>query len=174
MSRPLFSRGTWSTLLLTLVLTLATTARGESVTYFIPDPITGSPIAATDEQGNVLWVEAHLPYGVRIGNGADVTDHPLQYLGKPEDPDTGLLYLGARYYDPAIGRFLAPDPIGFVAECREPAELQPLRLRQQQSLQVRRSGRGIPRPASDHRRGGPARCLRQRQRSGAERYGKLR
>lgn len=31
------------------------------------------------------------------------------YIGERADAETGLLYLNARYYDPAIGRFLSPD-----------------------------------------------------------------
>ncbi|MGW1910837.1 ricin-type beta-trefoil lectin domain protein [Streptomyces sp. NPDC002076] len=33
------------------------------------------------------------------------------YLGQPTDATTGLDLLGARNYDPALGRFLTPDPI---------------------------------------------------------------
>ena len=32
------------------------------------------------------------------------------YIGERHDPETGLLYLHARYYDPTIGRFIQPDP----------------------------------------------------------------
>jgi RHS repeat-associated protein len=37
----------------------------------------------------------------------------LRYTGREIDPDTSLYYYRARYYDPAIGRFLSEDPIGF-------------------------------------------------------------
>jgi len=33
------------------------------------------------------------------------------YTGKELDAGTGLMYYGARYYDPALGRFIAPDPL---------------------------------------------------------------
>lgn len=36
----------------------------------------------------------------------------LGFLGGIADPDTGLVHLGARDYDPAIGRFTTPDPAG--------------------------------------------------------------
>jgi len=28
------------------------------------------------------------------------------------DPDTGLVYMQARYYDPEMGRFVSVDPLG--------------------------------------------------------------
>jgi RHS repeat-associated protein len=34
------------------------------------------------------------------------------YDGYRYDPETGLYHTGARYYDPRLGRFLQPDPIG--------------------------------------------------------------
>lgn len=33
-----------------------------------------------------------------------------KYTGKEKDA-TGLYYFGARYYDPAIGRFITRDPV---------------------------------------------------------------
>jgi RHS repeat-associated protein len=38
---------------------------------------------------------------------------PFGYAGGLYDPDTGLVRFGARDYDPHIGRWTAPDPIGF-------------------------------------------------------------
>ncbi len=38
----------------------------------------------------------------------------LKYTGR-EDDGTGLYYYRARYYDPAIGRFISEDPMGFAA-----------------------------------------------------------
>ncbi len=31
------------------------------------------------------------------------------YIGERYDPETGLLYLNARYYDPSLARFISPD-----------------------------------------------------------------
>jgi RHS repeat-associated protein len=36
------------------------------------------------------------------------------FHGRPLDPETGLLYFRHRYYDPQLGRFITPDPMGFV------------------------------------------------------------
>jgi RHS repeat-associated protein len=39
--------------------------------------------------------------------------NPFQYTGRDLDPETGLRYYRARYFDPTNGRFLSEDPIGF-------------------------------------------------------------
>ena len=41
--------------------------------------------------------------------GADVSK--FKYTGQEEDKESGLLYYKARYYDPAIGRFLQADSV---------------------------------------------------------------
>lgn len=40
-----------------------------------------------------------------------VTANPLRYVGEIRDT-TGLVKLGARYYDPDLGRFTQHDPSG--------------------------------------------------------------
>ncbi|MEW6120403.1 MAG: RHS repeat-associated core domain-containing protein [Pseudomonadota bacterium] len=37
--------------------------------------------------------------------------HPPRYTGKRQDPETGLVYMGSRYYDPRLGRFISIDPV---------------------------------------------------------------
>jgi RHS repeat-associated protein len=41
--------------------------------------------------------------------------NPFQYTARDYDSETGLFYYRARYYAPALGRFISEDPIGFVA-----------------------------------------------------------
>jgi RHS repeat-associated protein len=58
------------------------------------------------------------------GGTAPYTSTDLQFAGSwnyqtewsngASDPGLGLQYLQQRYYDPAIGRFVSPDPIGFL------------------------------------------------------------
>jgi len=38
--------------------------------------------------------------------------NPWRYAEKRLDKETGLLYFGYRYYDPQVGRWVTPDPIG--------------------------------------------------------------
>ena len=39
------------------------------------------------------------------------TENKLRYTGEALDPGTQLYYLGARYYDPSVGRFVTRDPL---------------------------------------------------------------
>ena len=80
------------------------------VTYFHND-ISGSPMLATDASGAVVWKENYRPYGERINNPASSNaNNKLWFAGKPFDAATGLSYMGARYYDPVLGRFMGVDP----------------------------------------------------------------
>ncbi|MEU4872408.1 ricin-type beta-trefoil lectin domain protein [Streptomyces sp. NPDC021608] len=50
------------------------------------------------------------PRGAKPGSWV-APDENHGFLGQPADPVTGLNLLGARNYDPVIGRFLTPDPL---------------------------------------------------------------
>jgi RHS repeat-associated protein len=75
--------------------------------------LLGSPIAATDGVGSLLWKENYRPWGKQTLQGTTGTGNTLWYGGKPHDFDTKLSYLGARYYDVVIGRFMGVDPAPF-------------------------------------------------------------
>lgn len=38
--------------------------------------------------------------------------NPWRFSGKRVDPETGFVYFGHRYYDPIVGRWITPDPLG--------------------------------------------------------------
>lgn len=84
------------------------------VTYFHND-VSGTPMVATDTAGNVVWKESHKPYGEKLRNEPASRDgkNKIGFAGSPFDASTGLSYMGARYYDPVIGRFMGVDPVGF-------------------------------------------------------------
>jgi RHS repeat-associated protein len=55
----------------------------------------------------------YFPFGnIRLDQKAGSFDESRKYAGHEYDSDTGLSYMGARYYDGDIGRFLSQDPIG--------------------------------------------------------------
>jgi RHS repeat-associated protein len=85
-----------------------------TVTYFHND-VAGSPMVATDAAGNVVWKEGYKPYGEKQRNEPASRDgkNKIGFAGSPHDASTGLSYMGARYYNPVIGRFMGVDPVGF-------------------------------------------------------------
>lgn len=40
--------------------------------------------------------------------------NPWRFKGKRVDKEVGLIYFGYRYYDPEIGRWISPDPMGTI------------------------------------------------------------
>jgi RHS repeat-associated protein len=62
----------------------------------------------TDLAGALTQRATYRPYGERLGTQAVV--EAKGYIDERHDDDTGLMYLNARYYDPAIGRFVSADP----------------------------------------------------------------
>ena len=49
------------------------------------------------------------PFGQPLSSNGSVTIQGKGYINERFDPETGLQYLHARYYDPLLGRFLSPD-----------------------------------------------------------------
>ena len=88
---------------------IATAPAAVVITYFQNDA-AGTPVVATSATGTVIWRETHQPYGVRHTQQAKVASYPLQFTGHAEDPDTGMVYTGARMYDPSLARFTGADP----------------------------------------------------------------
>jgi RHS repeat-associated protein len=84
----------------------------DNTTYFHLDP-AGTPLMATNEAGAVVWKETYLPYGEKHQPSIAGGTNTIGYAGKPYDNATGLSYMGARYYNPTLGRFTGIDPVGF-------------------------------------------------------------
>lgn len=85
------------------------------ITYYHTDT-AGSPIAATDANGNVLWREDYSPYGEKLRQENSPRTNRMWFTGHHHDDDSGLTYAGARHYDPMVGRFMGVDPAGVVPE----------------------------------------------------------
>lgn len=76
------------------------------VTYFYTDA-QGTVLAVTDTQGNLKSTNDYKPFGTIVLG--ELQPQP-GYAGHLPDPDSGLSYMQARYYDPSTGRFLSIDP----------------------------------------------------------------
>ncbi|MEO5693241.1 MAG: RHS repeat-associated core domain-containing protein [Usitatibacter sp.] len=97
------------------VLALATLAGSNvlaAVTYYHND-LLGSAIAATDESRAIVWKESYRPYGERIVKDESSADNDIWYASRRQDPTSGIIYLGARHFDPVSGRFLSKDGAEF-------------------------------------------------------------
>ncbi|MFC5820949.1 RHS repeat-associated core domain-containing protein [Nonomuraea harbinensis] len=69
----------------------------------------GSTQLAVNATTGAVSRERYLPFGQRRGTD-DLPFTDLGFLSKTEDPSTDLTYLGARYYDPTIAKFISTDP----------------------------------------------------------------
>ncbi|WP_143557500.1 RHS repeat domain-containing protein, partial [Snodgrassella alvi] len=86
----------------------------ERVMYFHTD-LNGCPEELTDENGKILWECSFQLWGKRIHEiEHEPIEQNLRYQGQYLDRETGLHYNTFRYYDPDIGRFTQPDPIGLL------------------------------------------------------------
>lgn len=78
----------------------------ETVTYYYTSP-QGTVLATADAAGNVLSTADYRPYGAQV---LGTPEAGPGYTGHVGDPDSGLVYMQARYYDPMTGRFFGVDP----------------------------------------------------------------
>ncbi len=62
----------------------------------------------TDSAGTSNLSRLYRPYGATASTSGTGTERRA-FIGEEFDPETGLLYLNARYFDPVLARFLSPD-----------------------------------------------------------------
>ena len=74
----------------------------------------GSPVAVADNSGAVQTEYTYESFGRTSATGAS-NSSSYQYTGREND-GTGLFYFRARYYHPALQRFISEDPIEFKGE----------------------------------------------------------
>ncbi|WP_348774023.1 RHS repeat-associated core domain-containing protein [Micromonospora sp. WMMD714] len=70
----------------------------------------GSVVGLTQGSGPVAISYTYEPFGTTSSSGA-ASDNTVQYTAREND-GTGLYYQRARYYHPALSRFISQDPIG--------------------------------------------------------------
>ncbi|MDI6451757.1 RHS repeat-associated core domain-containing protein [Anaerobaca lacustris] len=81
-------------------------------TYYYHYDTLGSVVALSDADGETVQVYEYDVYG-QPGAADPGHPNPFAFTGRRFDPETGLYYYRARYYNPTIGRFLQTDPIGY-------------------------------------------------------------
>jgi RHS repeat-associated protein len=87
---------------------------GSTVSYLHHDQL-GSVRLVTDSAGNQTGAATYLPYGELEASSGTLTR--FGFAGSYTDPETGLQYLRARYYDPDTAQFLSRDPlVGFTGD----------------------------------------------------------
>jgi RHS repeat-associated protein len=83
---------------------------GSAITTWLTRDHSQSIRLRTDASGALIEAGFYRPYGEPA---SAPPPGPLtlsrSYIGEKRDPETGLLYLNARYLDPALGRFISPD-----------------------------------------------------------------
>lgn len=88
----------------------------EKALYLETDHL-GTPIVARNQAGTIVWKWESDAFGTTLPNddpgstGIHTTIN-LRFPGQYFDRESGLHYNYHRYYDPKLGRYMSPDPIG--------------------------------------------------------------
>ena len=82
--------------------------------YFTLRDSHGMVAKLVTADGAVAWSARAEAFGRAEAGAAAATTNRLRFSGQYEDAESGLHYNTFRYYDPEIGRYLTPDPLGFV------------------------------------------------------------
>ena len=80
--------------------------------YFYHSDHLGSVRKVTDSAGAVVNSYDYDAYGT-FENRAEAVANPYAFTGREYDPESGLYYYRARYYDATTGRFISEDPAHF-------------------------------------------------------------
>nr|MDQ5807335.1 hypothetical protein [Actinomycetota bacterium] len=89
-------------------LPLASIDADGDVRYFHSDRV-GSIRTVTDASGARVAAQTFDAYGNVVDRTGE--DVPFGFAGQLTDAETGLVYMRARYYDPATGQFISRDPL---------------------------------------------------------------
>lgn len=84
-------------------------ANAEKIRYYHND-LNGSPVAISDEYGNIVWRGDYLPYGINQSSDEYGENPGVGFIGRERIDEFGLNYFGDRFYDPELRRFVSVDP----------------------------------------------------------------
>ncbi len=113
-------------LALTSLLLLTTPLFAQEYRFYHPDPL-GSNVVVTDRSGRVVQRSVHAPYGElratvdgnRQSMAPDAESPRHLFTGQEHDPESGLTQLGARHYDPFVGKFMSAEPLWLGADTND-------------------------------------------------------
>ncbi|WP_328480393.1 polymorphic toxin type 44 domain-containing protein [Streptomyces sp. NBC_00377] len=89
----------------------ATAVRTETGLSWVVDDHHGTASMTIDATTQAVTRRYTKPFGEARGTTPSAWPDDKGFLGKPADAGTGLTHVGAREYDPALGRFLSVDPV---------------------------------------------------------------
>jgi RHS repeat-associated protein len=75
----------------------------------------GSIDVLVNEHGLIVDQRTYDSFGNTLSQLDPTVKFRFGYTGRESDPETGLYYYRARYFDSNVGRFISTDPIGFEA-----------------------------------------------------------
>ncbi|MFP1910275.1 RHS repeat-associated core domain-containing protein, partial [Lonsdalea quercina] len=98
-----------------LVVQQRHTVAGGWDTDFVSSAPNGAPQALYDSEGELRWQAPKATlWGQRAVSKTESADPELAFAGQLRDSESGLCYNRFRYYDPAGGGYISPDPIGLL------------------------------------------------------------
>ncbi|UFS70504.1 RHS domain-containing protein [Geomonas sp. RF6] len=83
--------------------------------YFYQNDHLGTPQKLVDDAGNIVWAAEYTAFGEAVIDPASTVENNLRFPGQYFDEETGLHYNWHRYFNPAVGRYVQVDPLGFAA-----------------------------------------------------------
>ncbi len=83
--------------------------------FYVMDQ-AGTPIGLCSAEGELLCEYDRAPLGELVARPGAKVDSPIRFQGQYADEEIGLHYNRFRYYDPEIGRYISPDPLGIRAD----------------------------------------------------------
>jgi RHS repeat-associated protein len=88
------------------------TKSDENTPYLCVNDIAGMPRELVASDGTIAWEATPTTFGELAVVVASLSPCPLRFEGQWFDDETGLHYNRFRYFDPTLGRYISPDPIG--------------------------------------------------------------
>ena len=87
---------------------------GEDPQWYLTDRL-GSVRQIVDGAGTILDDIVYDSFGNVLSESSPSQGDRFKFTGREFSPELGIYYYRARWYDPATGRFISQDPIGFSA-----------------------------------------------------------